>query len=95
MTRRRKHNIIVLCALRYALYRHSYVPSLVAEYIIDVWKTLDNPTRFNITKELTEHIEEVRDTWRNDTLCSTDLATWENLLTTIKTLEANERKGSN
>lgn len=95
MTRRRKHNIIVLCALRYALYRHTYVPSLVAEYILDVWKTLDNPTRFNITKEVTEHINNVREEWQNDALCSIDLATWENLLTTIQTLEANERKGSN
>lgn len=95
MTRRSKHSIIVLCALRYALYRHSYVPSLVAEYIIDVWKQLDKPTRFNITMELTKHIAATKETWRDDHIFHTDFTTWENLLTTIQTLEANERKGSN
>lgn len=95
MTRRQKHDFILLCALRYALWRHSYAPSLVAEYIEENWNKLERNTKFHIIRDLTEHINNVREEWQNDTLCSIDLTTWENLLTTIQTLEANERKGSN
>ena len=89
MTRRQKHDFILLCALRYALWRHSYAPSLVAEYIEENWDKLGRIAKHNIIRDLTEHINDVRDEWQNDVLCSIDLDTWENLLNKLQAKDSN------
>lgn len=89
MTRRQKHDFILLCALRYAIWRHSYAPSLVAEYIEENWDKLERNTKFHIIRDLTEHINDVRGEWQNDTLCSIDLDTWQNLLNKLQSKDSN------
>ena len=75
---------IVGSALRYALWRHSYAVSLTANYIRDNWQYLNEQTRYNITRDIEEHLEEVKDEWANDPLCGMDLETWTNLLNELK-----------
>lgn len=74
----------VLSALRYALWRHPYMVSLTANYIRDNWQYLNEQTRYNIIRDIEEHLENVRDEWVNDPLCDMDFKTWENLLNDLK-----------
>lgn len=78
------YGFIVVSALRYALWRHSYAVSLTADYIRDNWQYLNEKTRHNIILDIEEHLENVRDEWANDPLCDMDLKTWENLLNDLK-----------
>lgn len=74
---------IVGSALRYALYRHSYAPSLVADYIRRHWLKLDANTQHNILRDLSELLEDCKE-WQNDPCNSIDYATWQNLHTHLQ-----------
>lgn len=67
-------NLIVLCALRYALPRHTYITSVVADFI---WENKDNPeikkAMSLIKRDLKEWIEENPP---NDTCSKIDYDTW-------------------
>lgn len=58
--------------------------SLTADYIRDNWQYLNEQTRYNIIRDIEEHLEEVKDEWANDPLCGMDLETWTNLLNELK-----------
>lgn len=48
--------IIVTCALRYALGRMTYVPGAVQDWIITYWDSLDSKTKFNIVRDVFDHL---------------------------------------
>lgn len=82
---------IVQSALRYALWRHSYAVSLTANYIRDNWQYLNEQTRYNIIRDIEEHLENVKDEWANDPLCDMDLKTWTNLLNDLHSYGSRQR----
>ena len=68
---------MVLCALRYALQRHSYMPDLVAEFLLTHWKHhAIQRQRCNILSDLLEHLQE---TEPKDKLEQIDYNTWQML----------------
>lgn len=85
------YGLIVLSALRYALWRHSYTVSVTADYIRDNWQYLNDQTRYNIVRDIKEHLENVKDEWANDPLCSMDLETWTNLLNDLHSYGSRQR----
>lgn len=78
------YGFIVVSALRYALWRHSYAVSVTANYIRKNWQYLNEQTRYNIIRDIEEHLENVKDEWANDLLCDMDLKTWTYLLNDLK-----------
>lgn len=50
--------IMVTCALRYALGRMTYVPAAIRDWIRTYWDDLDNNTKFNVVKDVFQHLNE-------------------------------------
>ena len=70
-------SIMVTCALRYALGRMTYVPGAVQDWIKTYWDSLDNNTKFNILKDIFDHLHEEHES-KNETLFGGyDLKEWE------------------
>lgn len=69
--------IMVTCALRYALGRMTYVPGAVQDWIRNYWDDLDSNTKFNIIKDVFDHLHDEYIS-KNDTLFGGyDLKEWE------------------
>lgn len=85
MTNHDHYGDIVLCALRYALWRHTYITSLVADYIAEHWSELDARSQHNILRDLGKHLRDVAEEWSKDTCNSIDLAAWKKLHATLTT----------
>jgi hypothetical protein len=50
--------IMVTSALRYALGRHTYVPGSVQDWVKCYWDDLDGQTKFNVVRDVFEHLYE-------------------------------------
>lgn len=84
-------DLIVLSALRYALPRHSYIPSAVRDYILKYWPRLQNK-HWAILKDIREYIcETVK--WNEDhnvsksSMDRIDLVEWVEFYNKLLTLE--------
>lgn len=75
-------HIILLSALRYALHRHSYVPSTVAGYIARNWASIPSNTQNLIIRDLQEHLAAHAD-WQFEVITAIDYSTWQDLYTTL------------
>lgn len=91
-------SIMVTCALRYALGRHTYVPGAVQDWIVNNWDSLDYKTRFLIIRDTFEHLYEEytnnqRDNGIKFVLDDYDLKSWETFsINRYLTLDYNQRK---
>ena len=54
-------DIIILCALRYALTRRSYVVDVTQDFIKKHWDELNEKTKNNITREIGTYLSENKD----------------------------------
>ena len=72
---------IVLCALRYAMGRKSYITSTVAYYIHDNWQHLDPRTHHNIHRDLKNFLLHNTDT---SVISKIDNSIWCSLLEFIE-----------
>ncbi|MBR5186399.1 MAG: hypothetical protein IKW19_08890 [Akkermansia sp.] len=72
-----QYPFVVAFALRYALWRHSSAPSIVASYISEHWDELGHQ-RDCILRDLREHLEHCKE-WQEDSLNSIDYDTWQRL----------------
>lgn len=48
---------IIICAFRYCLPRHTYMPSIMRDTLDEVWSSLDPFARELILKEIVDHKE--------------------------------------
>lgn len=51
-----KFGLLITCAVRHALGRLTYMPSAVAEIVLDTLPFLDNRTLYVTEKDIEEHI---------------------------------------
>lgn len=72
-----QYPFVVAFALRYALWRHSSAPSIVASYISDNWEKLKQQHDC-ILRDIREHLENCKE-WQEDSLNSIDYDTWQKL----------------
>ena len=70
-------SIMVTCALRYALGRMTYVPGAVQDWIKTYWDSLDSNTKFNILKDVYDHLHEEYESKNEPLFCGYDLQEWE------------------
>ena len=88
--------IMVMCALRYALGRHSYVPGAVMDWVTDHWDNLDSNTKTIIVRDVFEHIyDEKRNKYSSviGAIGQYDLYSWEKFgIDTYWKLDYAERK---
>ena len=85
-----EYHFIILSALRYALYRHTYIPGVVAAYIKRNWQSIPPNTQYTITKDLQEHLRYFA-AWQTNPSWQIDYATWQNLYNHI-TKTANRKE---
>lgn len=64
-------DIIILCALRYAMTRRSYVVGTMQDFIKKHWPELNEHTRNNITRDIGNYLTEdgndpkdIYETWK-------------------------------
>jgi hypothetical protein len=72
-----QHPFVVAFALRYALWRHSCAPSIVASYISEHWDELQEQHVF-ILRDIREHLEYCKE-WQDDARNSIDYNRWQQL----------------
>ena len=70
-------SIMVVCALRYSLGRMSYVPGAIQDWIKTYWDSLDSHTKFNILKDVYDHLHEEYESKNEPLFCGYDLQEWE------------------
>ena len=70
----RDEELIIICALRYALPRNTYMPSVVADYIIDNLSKYSDKFIKNILDNIDTEIK-----WSNRMNNDHDIKTWLNL----------------
>lgn len=54
-------DIVILCALRYAMTRRSYVVGTMRDFIKKHWPELNEHTKNNITRDIGTYLTEDRD----------------------------------
>lgn len=76
-------DVIILCALRYAFTRRSYMPSLVQDYIARHWREIGT-RRTLILQDIRDHIREAEQfgTYHKDDTYI--LESWKQTLTTLE-----------
>lgn len=76
-------DVIILCALRYAFTRRSYMPSLVQDYITRHWNEIGT-RRTLIIQDIRDHIRESEQfgTYNKDDTYI--LESWKQTLTTLE-----------
>lgn len=57
---------IVICSLRYALGRKTYITSLVADYIMEHKELIDNRVKMIMLKDLEDYFENRNDYYKDD-----------------------------
>lgn len=80
---------IILCALRYAFTRRSYMPFLVADYIADHFQEISDGRKTLIMEDIRDHIIEAK---RFGTYHECDtyiLRYWERTLAKLENLKTN------
>lgn len=70
-------SIMVVSALRYALGRMTYVPGAVQDWIKTYWDSLDNNTKYNILKDVFDHLHEESESTTETLFGGYDLKEWE------------------
>lgn len=77
---------ILICAVRYALGRQSYMVGVVADYVNSVKEKLSKNCRDILVRDITEAIESCH---KHGTTCGMecDERTWQNLLEALKGVE--------
>lgn len=70
-------SIMVVSALRYALGRMTYVPGAVQDWIKTYWDSLDNNTKYNILKDVFDHLHEESESTAETLFGGYDLKEWE------------------
>lgn len=78
--------LVLICAVRYALGRQSYMVGVVADYVNSVKEKLSMNCRNIIVRDITEAIEFYHE---HGTTCGMecDERTWQNLLEALKGVE--------
>jgi hypothetical protein len=82
----REIDVIVICAVRYAMTRHSYMPSLVGDFVKRNWAQLKQNARYTIKSDLQDFLVEF-DRWKDDSLCRIDYQYWGRLLGELKIMD--------
>ncbi len=77
---------VVVCAVRYAMTRHSYMPLLVGDFVKRHWAQLGSGTRYTIKCDLQDFLVEF-DRWKDDSFCRIDYQYWGRLLEELKTMD--------
>ena len=77
---------IIVCAVRYAMTRHSYMPSLVGDFVKRNWTKLKQNARYTIKRDLEDFLVDF-DRWKDDFLCRIDYQYWERLLEELKSMD--------
>lgn len=85
-----QYPFIVAFALRYALWRHSCAPSIVASYISDHWDKLQQQHDC-ILRDIREHLAYCKE-WKEDSLNSIDYDTWSRLYNELISKTEAKRK---
>lgn len=82
---------ILICAVRYALGRQSYMVGVVADYVNSVKEKLSKNCRDILVRDITEAIDFYHE---HDTTCGMecDERTWLNLLEALKEAERDKRE---
>ena len=74
-----RNGLIIMAALRYALGRKTYMPSVIVEFIEDNLEEFDDKFLFNVNKELYGYFK-----YEEVNLNDLDSINWANLKDTVK-----------
>lgn len=80
---------IIICALRYAFTRRSYMPTLVADYIVDRFLEMSEGRQEIAIADIREHIEDAELFGAYRECDAYILRYWKNTLHKLKTLKTN------
>ena len=80
---------IILCALRYAFTRRSYMPALVADYIVEHFEEISDGRKTLIIDDIRGHILEAKKFGTYHAYDSYILQYWETTLDKLETLKTN------
>lgn len=80
---------IILCALRYAFTRRSYMPALVADYIVDHFQEISDGRKTLIMDDIRGHIREAKMFGTYHEYDTYILQYWEATLAKLETLKTN------
>lgn len=77
---------ILICAVKYALGRQSYIVGVVADYVNSIKEQISDLCRAVIIRDIQEEVEFYH---KIGTLCGTECyeRTWQNLLDALKEVE--------
>ena len=70
-------SIMVVSALRYSLGRMTYVPGAIQDWIRIHWDNLDNHTKYNIIKDVFDHLQDEYESKDKPLFNGYDLQEWE------------------
>ena len=79
-------NSVIICAVRYAMTRHSYMPSLVGDFVKRNWAQLSSGAQYTIKSDLQDFLVEF-DRWKDDSFCRIDYQYWGRLLEELKIMD--------
>ena len=77
---------VVVCAVRYAMTRHSYMPSLVGDFVKRNWAQLSSCAQYTLKSDLQDFLVEF-DRWKDDSFCRIDYQYWGRLLEELKIMD--------
>lgn len=80
---------IILCALRYAFTRRSYMPALVADYIVDHFQEISDGRKTLIMEDIRDHISEAKKFGTYHEYDTYILQYWETTLAKLENLKTN------